>query len=162
MAHSGENKVWVCRSCGASAGALRSEAEGAAHVRTLHAAAAPRCACGALIGSGVAARAARPHRAYRCPVPACSDAFAVQYLLERHMQAHHAMQQQVRAFRYFISFCIIICPAYYVGVPILTDKSFVRFLTVTYQEQNEWTQQTAVRVVMTRGLHAPLEQTVVV
>ncbi|XP_047021367.1 zinc finger protein 423 homolog isoform X1 [Helicoverpa zea] len=95
VAHSGENKVWVCRSCGAGAGALRSEAEGAAHVRTRHAAAAPRCACGALLGSGVASRTPRPHRAYRCPVPACNDAFAVQYLLERHMQAHHAMQQQV-------------------------------------------------------------------
>lgn len=95
MAHSGENKVWVCRSCGAGAGALRSEAEGAAHVRTRHAATAPRCACGALLGSGVSARTPRPHRAYRCPVPACNDAFAVQYLLERHMQAHHAIQQQV-------------------------------------------------------------------
>ncbi|XP_035451310.2 zinc finger protein 521 isoform X1 [Spodoptera frugiperda] len=95
VAHSGENKVWVCRSCGVGAGALRSEAEGAAHVRSRHAAAAPRCACGALLGSGVAARTPRPHRAYRCPVPACNDAFAVQYLLERHMQAHHAMQQQV-------------------------------------------------------------------
>ncbi|CAD0194821.1 unnamed protein product [Chrysodeixis includens] len=95
VAHSGENKVWVCRSCGAGAGALRSEAEGAAHVRARHAATAPRCACGALLGSGVSARTPRPHRAYRCPVPACNDAFAVQYLLERHMQAHHAIQQQV-------------------------------------------------------------------
>lgn len=95
VAHSGENKVWVCRSCGAGAGALRSEAEGAAHVRARHAAAAPRCACGALLGGGAGPRSARPHRAYRCPVPACNDAFAVQYLLERHMQAHHAIQQQV-------------------------------------------------------------------
>lgn len=89
VAHSGENKVWMCRGCGASAGALRSEAEGAAHVLSRH---ASRCACGAVL-SGARARG---HRAYRCPVPACTDTFTVQYLLERHMQAHHTMAHQVR------------------------------------------------------------------
>ncbi|KAL4712631.1 hypothetical protein ACJJTC_007928 [Scirpophaga incertulas] len=84
VAHSGENKVWMCRSCGAGVGPLRSEAEGAAHVRARHA--ASRCACGAL--------PARRPRAFRCPAPACSDTFAVQYLLERHMQAHHATSHQ--------------------------------------------------------------------
>ncbi|KAG6440479.1 hypothetical protein O3G_MSEX001307 [Manduca sexta] len=92
VAHSGENKVWVCRSCGASAGSLRSEAEGAAHVRSRHAAGAARCACGALL-AGV--RHARPTRPYRCPVPPCTDSFAVQYLLERHMQMHHTIPHQV-------------------------------------------------------------------
>ncbi|XP_073957656.1 zinc finger protein Lobe isoform X2 [Choristoneura fumiferana] len=91
VAHSGESKVWVCRSCGG--GALRSEAEGAAHVRARHAAA--RCACGAVLPGARAMRAhAAAHHAYRCPAPACTDTFAVQYLLERHMQAHHAMQHQ--------------------------------------------------------------------
>ncbi|KAL0901501.1 hypothetical protein ABMA27_006740 [Loxostege sticticalis] len=91
VAHSGENKVWMCRSCGGNAGPIRSEAEGTAHVRTRHAAA--RCACGAVLG-GAGARLPRPHRAYRCPAPACNDTFAVQYLLERHMQAHHAAPHQ--------------------------------------------------------------------
>ncbi|XP_013191174.2 zinc finger protein 423 homolog [Amyelois transitella] len=86
VAHSGENKVWMCRSCGAGGGALRSEAAAAAHVRTRHA--PPRCACGAVLAGNV-----RPPRAFRCPVPACTDTFAVQYLLERHMQAHHAIPQ---------------------------------------------------------------------
>lgn len=87
VAHSGESKVWVCRGCGAGAGALRSEAEGAAHVLARHAA---RCSCGAVLS----AQRARP-RAYRCPVPTCTDTFAVQYLLERHMQAHHTTPQAV-------------------------------------------------------------------
>ncbi|KAJ2947902.1 hypothetical protein O0L34_g9692 [Tuta absoluta] len=86
VAHSGESKVWMCRGCGASGGAMRSEAEGAAHVLSRHAA---RCTCGAVVASP----RARSHRAYRCPVPTCTDTFAVQYLLERHMQAHHAMPQ---------------------------------------------------------------------
>ncbi|KOB78463.1 Uncharacterized protein OBRU01_02025 [Operophtera brumata] len=72
-------QVWVCRGCGSGAGALRSEADGVAHVRARHGGA--RCSCGALLGGP----RLRP-RAYRCPVPTCSDAFAVQYLLERHMQ----------------------------------------------------------------------------
>lgn len=84
VAHSGESKVWVCRSCGSGAGALRSEAEGAAHVRARHAAAAARCACGALL--------AGPR--YRCPVPGCTHSFAVQYLLERHIHTHHAPAHQ--------------------------------------------------------------------
>ncbi|XP_068626726.1 zinc finger protein 423 homolog [Battus philenor] len=84
VAHSGESKVWMCRPCGASGGAMRSEAEGAAHVRARHAAA--RCACGAAQPA--------PRRAYRCPAPACPHSFAVHYLLERHMQMHHALAQQ--------------------------------------------------------------------
>ncbi|XP_072943153.1 zinc finger protein 423 homolog isoform X2 [Epargyreus clarus] len=93
VAHSGESKVWLCRSCGAGGGALRSEAEGAAHVRARHASA--RCACGAVLPGARALRAhAATHHAYRCPVPTCADSFAVQYLLERHMQAHHTVAQQ--------------------------------------------------------------------
>ncbi|XP_050681264.1 zinc finger protein 423 homolog isoform X2 [Leptidea sinapis] len=93
MAHSSENKIWVCRSCGSSGGALRSEAEGAAHVRSRHAAA--RCGCGAVVAGARALRAhCARHHSYRCPVPSCSDAFAVQYLLERHMQVHHTMPPQ--------------------------------------------------------------------
>ncbi|KPI94891.1 Zinc finger protein 521 [Papilio xuthus] len=89
VAHSGESKVWVCRPCGAGGGGgagctMRSEAEGAAHVRARHGGA--RCRCGALL--------AAPRRHYRCPAPACPDTFAVQYLLERHMQMHHAVMQQ--------------------------------------------------------------------
>ncbi|XP_041975177.1 zinc finger protein 423 homolog [Aricia agestis] len=92
MAHSGENKVWICRSCGSAGGALRTEAEGAAHVRARHAAA--RCACGAVLPGARALRAhTAAHHAYRCPVPNCTESFAVQYLLERHMQAHHAIGQ---------------------------------------------------------------------
>ncbi|XP_059051121.1 zinc finger protein 423 homolog isoform X1 [Achroia grisella] len=83
VAHSGESKVWVCRSCGGGAGALRSEAAAAAHVRTRHA--APRCGCGAT--------RAPAHRPYRCPAPACAHTFAVHYLLERHLQTHHAPPQ---------------------------------------------------------------------
>lgn len=90
MAHSGESKVWICRGCGAGAGALRSEAEGAVHVLARHAA---RCTCGAVLS----AQRSRP-RGYRCPVPACTDTFAVQYLLERHLQAHHTMPQPVSIF----------------------------------------------------------------
>ncbi|CAH2050431.1 unnamed protein product, partial [Iphiclides podalirius] len=82
VAHSGESKVWMCRPCGASGGTMRSEAEGAAHVRARHAAA--RCGCGAVLPA--------PRRAYRCPAPACADSFAVQYLLERHVQMHHVQQ----------------------------------------------------------------------
>lgn len=92
VAHSGENKVWMCRSCGGGAGALRSEAEGAAHVRSRHAAGVARCTCGALM---TGQRHVRPARPYRCPVPTCTDTFAVQYLLERHMQAHHTLPPQV-------------------------------------------------------------------
>lgn len=69
----------MCRSCGSGAGPLRSEGEASAHVRARHAAAAARCACGALL--------AGPR--YRCPAPACTHTFAVQYLLERHMHTHH-------------------------------------------------------------------------
>lgn len=96
MAHTGENKVWVCRSCGAAGGPLRSEAAGAAHVRARHAAA--RCACGAILAGSRALRAhAAAHHAYRCPVSSCSDTFAVQYLLERHMQVHHTVVHQVES-----------------------------------------------------------------
>ncbi|XP_045536687.1 zinc finger protein 423 homolog [Papilio machaon] len=92
VAHSGESKVWVCRPCGAggaggaggTGGTMRSEAEGAAHVRARHGGA--RCRCGALL--------AAPRRHYRCPAPACPDTFAVQYLLERHMQMHQNVMQQ--------------------------------------------------------------------
>ncbi|CAK1602060.1 unnamed protein product [Parnassius mnemosyne] len=87
VAHSGESKVWMCRPCGGSAGAMRSEAEGAAHVRARHAAA--RCGCGAALPAPPALR-----RPYRCPAPACAHTFAVQYLLERHVQLHHAVAQQ--------------------------------------------------------------------
>ncbi|XP_047985519.1 zinc finger protein 423 homolog isoform X4 [Leguminivora glycinivorella] len=89
VAHSGESKVWVCRSCGGSP--LRSEAEGAAHVRARHGAA--RCSCGAVLAGARALRAHAQLHAYRCPAPGCADSFAVQYLLERHMQAHHAITQ---------------------------------------------------------------------
>ncbi|XP_032528273.1 zinc finger protein 423 isoform X2 [Danaus plexippus] len=93
VAHSGENKVWVCRSCGAAGGPMRSEAEGAAHVRARHAAA--RCSCGAVLSGSRALRAhAASHHAYRCPISTCSDSFAVQYLLERHMQVHQAITHQ--------------------------------------------------------------------
>ncbi|XP_021206278.1 zinc finger protein 521 isoform X2 [Bombyx mori] len=92
VAHSGENKIWMCRSCGGSGGALRSEAEGVAHVRARHGAGVSRCTCGALQAGP---RPVRPPRPYRCPVPACTENFAVQYLLERHMQAHHALPHQV-------------------------------------------------------------------
>ncbi|XP_045495753.1 zinc finger protein 423-like [Colias croceus] len=94
VAHSGENKIWVCRSCGSNGGALRSEAECTAHVRNRHAAA--RCACGAVVAGARALREhAAAHHSYRCPVPACTDTFAVQYLLERHMQVHHTIPQDV-------------------------------------------------------------------
>lgn len=90
MAHSGESKVWICRACGAGGGALRSEAEATAHVRARHA--ARRCTCGAVLAGERALRAhAAGHAHYRCPAPACPDTFAVQYLLERHVQAQHAM-----------------------------------------------------------------------
>ncbi|CAH0405359.1 unnamed protein product [Chilo suppressalis] len=94
VAHSGENKVWMCRGCGGGAGPLRSEAEGAAHVRARHAAGAARCTCGAVLGGPGAGpgRLPRAARAYRCPAPACTDTFAVHYLLERHVQTHHAPQ----------------------------------------------------------------------
>ncbi|XP_034835743.2 zinc finger protein 423 homolog isoform X1 [Maniola hyperantus] len=93
MSHSTENKVWVCRSCGSAGGALRSEAEGAAHVRARHA--ASRCGCGAVLAGARALRAhAAAHHTYRCPVPTCTESFAVQYLLERHMQTHHAVTHQ--------------------------------------------------------------------
>ncbi|VVC91973.1 unnamed protein product [Leptidea sinapis] len=66
MAHSSENKIWVCRSCGSSGGALRSEAEGAAHVRSRHVAA--RCGCGAVVAGARALRAhCARHHSYRCP-----------------------------------------------------------------------------------------------
>ncbi|XP_052739969.1 zinc finger protein 423-like isoform X2 [Bicyclus anynana] len=93
MSHSAESKVWVCRSCGSASGALRTEAEGAAHVRARHA--AQRCACGAVLPGARALRAhAAAHHSYRCPVPTCSESFAVQYLLERHIQVHHALTHQ--------------------------------------------------------------------
>ncbi|XP_026493706.2 zinc finger protein 423 [Vanessa tameamea] len=93
VAHTGENKVWVCRSCGTAGGPLRTEAEGAAHVRARHAAA--QCACGAILAGSRALRAhTAAHHAYRCPVPSCTDTFAVQYLLERHMQVHHTVTHQ--------------------------------------------------------------------
>lgn len=95
VAHNGESKVWVCRSCGSAGGALRSEAEGAAHVRARHAAA--RCACGAVLAGARALRAhTAAHHAYRCPVPTCAETFTVQYLLERHLQMHHTIAHQVR------------------------------------------------------------------
>ncbi|XP_037968822.2 zinc finger protein 423 homolog isoform X2 [Plutella xylostella] len=88
VAHSGESKVWVCRAC-TPAPPLHSAAAGAAHVRAQHA--ARRCACGAVLAGERALREhAAAHAAYRCPAPACLEAFSVQYLLERHMQAAHA------------------------------------------------------------------------
>lgn len=94
VAHANEVKVYRCSAC---MEAFKTDGDFKHHVKTRHAIANGSVQC--IFCRTVCASELEMHfhlaahaRQYRCP--ACPESFHVEFLLDRHMQTHHASQSQ--------------------------------------------------------------------